>query len=188
MVFLIPYGKKPTHAGLARKWEIVCIHEIWLTTNLWLEICEQQVQSAEDLLLYEGLHCLFRMFWQKAIQTCQASKVQEDLESLFHNQILTSAFCTFTTAVFYRTLHTMSSVQYQTFFFFPPVRGTINMYKVNAWRGKYLRFSGPLVILFIIRMVVLFLLLLFSQVRLTCLRLFCILIQHQVILGTDSVG
>lgn len=51
-----------------------------------------------------------------------------------------------------------------------------------------LRRFGPLVILFIFRVVVLFLLLFFSQVRLTCLRLIYILIQHKVIPGTDSVG
>lgn len=138
IVFLIPYKKKPTHTGLARKWKIVCIHEMWLTNSLWLETCEQQVQSAEDLL-YERLYCLFRMFWQKAVQTCQALKAQEDLESLFHKQILTPAFGMFTAAVFYRTLHAMSSVQYQTFFFLASlIRRTINRYKVNAWRNKTL--------------------------------------------------
>lgn len=64
----------------------------------------------------------------------------------------------------------------------------MNRDKVNASRDKYLRFFGPLVVIFIFRVVVLFLLLFFSQVCLTCVRLFYILIQHKVILGADGVG
>lgn len=188
-MFPTPYRKNPTYDGLARKWEIVYSHEIWLTTSLWLGICEQQVQSAENPLLYERLHCLFSMFWQKAIQTCQASKVQEDLKTLFQNQILTSAFCRFTTAVFYTGLCTPCPYSISDFFSLASFMSkTMNRDKVNAWRDKYLRFFGPLVVIFIFRVVVLFLLLFFSQVWLTCVRLFYILIQHKVILGADGVG
>lgn len=116
-------------------------------------------------------------------------KSPEAFGNLFHNQILTSAFCRFTIAVFYTGLCMPCPCSISDLFFLASfMRKTMNRYKVNAWRGKYLRFFGPLVIIFVFRVVVLFFLLFFSQVRLTCVRLFYILIQHKVILGTDGVG